>query len=98
MRAQAVRATISLSLTRAVNAFIAPDFLWRGQCRRSAAEPERNPGRDLYSNREGDFGFYNGGNLPYVGRAVKGANCLARTTCCATAMPMPADLSYLTTA
>jgi hypothetical protein len=33
--------------------------------------PKRNPSRNLYSNREGEFGFCDGGNLSYLDPAVK---------------------------
>jgi hypothetical protein len=54
-RTQSSRRTTALSLARAVDAYVIPGLLWRWHYRRSAAEPERNPGRDLHADCERDF-------------------------------------------
>jgi len=36
----------------------------------SAGESKRHPGRELYSDREGDFGFHDADHPTYLDRAV----------------------------
>ena len=80
---QAVGAAVSLA--RAVDLVVVPGLLWRRWQHRygwSAVEPQRNPGRNLHFNRECDFGFYDGGNLAYVGGAIKRASTTSSDHLC----------------